>query len=301
MPNTKTTSGTLFNPVLVTEMFSKVKGHSSLAKLSGASPMPFAGTDTFVFTMDGEAAIVGEGAQKPAGDAAITSVTIKPIKFVYQHRVTDEFIRLSEEKQIPYLRAFADGFSKKIARALDIAAFHGVNPATGSASAIVGTNSFAGKVTDSGHIITYNSSTPDDNIDAAVAAIQGSDGVVNGVAMAPAMGAAIGSMKMTDSGAAMYPEFRFGGNPAAFGALASDVNGTVSFGANQKLRAVVGDFANCFKWGYAANIPLEIIQFGDPDGQGDLKRTNEVVLRSEAYIGWGILDANSFALIKVNP
>ena len=96
-------------------------------------------------------------------------------------------------------------------------------------------------------------------------------------------------------------EFRFGGNPAAFGALASDVNGTVSFGANQKLRAVVGDFANCFKWGYAANIPLEIIQFGDPDGQGDLKRTNEVVLRSEAYIGWGILDANSFALIKVNP
>lgn len=301
MPNTKTSSGTLFNPVLVAEMFSKVKGHSSLAKLSGATPMPFAGTDTFVFTMDGEAAIVGEGAQKPAGDAAITSVTIKPIKFVYQHRVTDEFIRLSEEKQIPYLRAFADGFSKKIARALDIAAFHGVNPATGDASAIVGTNSFAGKVTDSGHIITYNSSTPDDNIDAAVAAVQGSDGVVNGVAMAPAMGAAIGSMKMTDSGAAMYPEFRFGGNPAAFGALASDVNGTVSFGANQKLRAVVGDFANCFKWGYAANIPLEIIQFGDPDGQGDLKRTNEVVLRSEAYIGWGILDANSFALIKVNP
>lgn len=301
MPNTKTTSGTLFNPVLVTEMFSKVKGHSSLAKLSGASPMPFAGTDTFVFTMDGEAAIVGEGAQKPAGDAAITSVTIKPIKFIYQHRVSDEFVRLSEEKQIPYLRAFADGFSKKIARALDIAAFHGVNPATGSSSATVGTNCFAGTVTDSGHIITYNSSTPDDNIDAAVAAVQNSDGVVNGIAMAPAMGAAIGAMKMTDSGAAMYPEFRFGGNPAAFGALASDVNGTVSFGANQKLRAVVGDFANCFKWGYAENIPLEIIQFGDPDGQGDLKRTNEVVLRSEAYIGWGILDANSFALIKVNP
>lgn len=301
MPNTKTTSGTLFKPELVTEMFSKVKGHSSLAKLSGASPIPFSGIDTFIFTMDGEAAIVGEGAQKPAGDAAIAPVTVKPIKFLYQHRVTDEFVHLSEEKQIPYLRTFADGFSKKIARALDIAAFHGVNPATGSSSEIVGTNSFAGKVTDSGHIITYNSSTPDDNIDSAVAAVQVSDGVVNGIAMAPAMGAAIGAMKMNDSGAAMYPEFRFGGNPAAFGALASDINSTVSFGANQKLRAVVGDFANCFKWGYADNIPMEIIQYGDPDGQGDLKRTNEIVLRAEAYIGWGILDANSFALIKVNP
>ena len=298
---TKTTSGTLFKPELVTELFNKVKGHSSLAKLCGGSPMPFAGTDTFVFTMDGEAAIVGEGAQKPAGDAAFTPVTIKPIKFVYQHRVTDEFIRLSEEKQIPYLRAYADGFAKKIARGMDIAAMHGVNPATGSSSVIVGTNSFQGTVTDAGHIITYNSSTPDDNIDAAVGAVQTSDGVVTGIAMAPAMGAAIGAMKMTDSGAAMYPEFRFGGNPAAFGALASDINSTVAFGANQKLRAIVGDFANAFKWGYAENITLEVIQYGDPDGQGDLKRTNEIVLRSEAYIGWGILDANSFALIKVNP
>jgi HK97 family phage major capsid protein len=298
---TKTTSGTLFKPELVTELFNKVKGHSSLAKLCGGSPMPFAGTDTFVFTMDGEAAIVGEGAQKPAGDAAFTPVTIKPIKFVYQHRVTDEFIRLSEEKQIPYLRAYADGFAKKIARGMDIAAMHGVNPATGSSSAIVGTNSFQGTVTDAGHIITYNSSTPDDNIDAAVGAVQTSDGIVTGIAMAPAMGAAIGAMKMTDSGAAMYPEFRFGGNPAAFGALASDINSTVAFGANQKLRAIVGDFANAFKWGYAENITLEVIQYGDPDGQGDLKRTNEIVLRSEAYIGWGILDANSFALIKVNP
>lgn len=298
---TKTTSGTLFKPELVTELFNKVKGHSSLAKLCGGSPMPFAGTDTFVFTMDGEAAIVGEGAQKPAGDAAFTPVTIKPIKFVYQHRVTDEFIRLSEEKQIPYLRAYADGFAKKIARGMDIAAMHGVNPATGSSSAIVGTNSFQGTVTDAGHIITYNSSTPDDNIDAAVGAVQTSDGIVTGIAMAPAMGAAIGAMKMTDSGAAMYPEFRFGGNPAAFGALASDINSTVAFGTNQKLRAIVGDFANAFKWGYAENITLEVIQYGDPDGQGDLKRTNEIVLRSEAYIGWGILDANSFALIKVNP
>lgn len=296
----KTTSGTLFKPELVTEIFSKVKGHSSLAKLSGASPLPFAGTDQFIFTMDGEAAIVGEGTQKPAGDAAFTAVTIKPIKFVYQHRVTDEFVHLSEQAQLPYLRTFAEGFAVKIARALDISAIHGVNPATGSASTIVGSNSFAGKVTAASHIITYSSSAPDDNIDAAVGAVQADGGVISGVAMGPTMGADIGRMKMTDSGAAMYPEFRFGGNPATFGALRSDVNSTVQFGTNQLLRGIVGDFAGAFRWGYAANVPLEIIQFGDPDGQGDLKRTNEIVLRSEAYIGWGILDAASFALIKVS-
>ena len=34
------------------------------------------------------------------------------------------------------------------------------------------------------------------------------------------------------------------------------------------------------------------------NAQGDLKRTNEVVLRSEAYIGWGVLDAASFAIVR---
>ena len=46
------------------------------------------------------------------------------------------------------------------------------------------------------------------------------------------------------------------------------------------------------------NIPLEVIEYGDPDGLGDLKRTNEVVLRAEAFIGWGILDSASFARVK---
>lgn len=290
---TITTSGTLFHPDLVASMFDKVKGHSALARLCGQSPMPFAGTDTFVFTMDGEASIVGEGAGKPAGAAAITSVTIKPIKFLYQHRVTDEFVHLSEEKQLPYLEAFSEGFAKKIARAMDIAGFHGVNPADGTASAIVGDNCFDKAVTAS---IAYDSTKPDDNIDAAAARIQESGGSVTGIAMCPAFGAALGSMKTGSEHVAMYPEFRFGGTPAAFCGIGCDVNDTVSFGSSPD-RAIAGDFAGAFKWGYAEHIPLEIIEYGDPDGQGDLKRTNQIVLRSEAYIGWGILDGSAFARI----
>mgnify|MGYP006990119435 CR=1 FL=1 len=38
---TKTTSSTLFRPELTQEIFNKVKGHSTLAKLSGTVPMPF--------------------------------------------------------------------------------------------------------------------------------------------------------------------------------------------------------------------------------------------------------------------
>lgn len=291
--STTTTSGTLFKPELVTSMFNKVKGHSSLAKLCGASPMPFAGTDTFVFTMDGEASIVGEGGNKPAGEAAFSTITIKPIKFVYQHRLTDEFVHLSEEKQLPYLEAFSDGFAKKMARALDISAIHGVNPFDGATSDTIGNNCFDKGVTAT---ITFDSAAPDDNIDSAVAPIQAADGIVTGIAMAPAFGSALGAMKTKDSNLPIYPEFRFGANPASFGGMACDINNTISFGSS-KDRAIVGDFANAFKWGYAENVPLEIIEYGDPDGQGDLKRTNQIVLRAEAYIGWGILDKDSFAFV----
>lgn len=288
-----TTSGTLFKPELVTEMFNKVKGHSSLAKLSGSTPIPFAGIDSFVFTMDGEASIVGEGGQKPAGEANFAPVTIKPIKFVYQHRLNDEFVKLSEEKQLPYLEAFSDGFSKKIARALDIAAFHGINPYDKQTSSTVGDNCFDKAVTEE---VIFVEATPDDNIDEAVKPIQANDGVVTGIAMAPAFGSALGAMKTKDSNLSIYPEFRFGANPESFGGMKSDINGTVVFGQS-KDRAIVGDFENAFKWGYAEEVPLELIEYGDPDGQGDLKRSNQVVLRAEAYIGWGILDSGSFVRI----
>lgn len=288
-----TASSTLFKPELVTDLFNKVKGHSSLAKLSGVTPIPFAGIDTFIFSMDGEASIVGEGGNKPAGEADFEPVTIKPIKFVYQHRVTDEFVHLAEEKQLPYLEAFSEGFAKKIARALDIAAMHGVNPYDGAASATVGNNCFDKAVTLK---ITFAATLADDNIDAAAALIQDADGDISGIAMSPKFGAALGTMKAADSHLPIYPEFRFGANPPTFGGMASDVNNTVSFGGSTD-RAIVGDFANAFKWGYSENIPLEIIEYGDPDGQGDLKRTNQIVLRSEAYIGWGILNKNSFAII----
>ncbi|MDD7515909.1 hypothetical protein [Ruminococcus flavefaciens] len=88
-------NGYKFCIVLVKEMFDKVKGHSALAKLNGGSPIPFAGLDVVVFSMDGEAAIVGEGANKPAGDASSGTVTVKPIKFVYQHRIIRLHIRCS--------------------------------------------------------------------------------------------------------------------------------------------------------------------------------------------------------------
>lgn len=292
---TKTTATTNFPAQLVSEMFNAVQGHSALAKLCAAKPIPFAGETVFTFAMGGEVSIVGEGANKPAGDATVAPKTIRPVKMVYQHRVSDEFMNASEEGRLPILQAFADGFAKKMARGLDIAAMHGINPADLAPASFKATNSFDGLVSNT---VTYAAATVDNNINAAVQAVIGGERAVNGIAMSPAAGSALSAIKV--NGVAQYPEYRFGQNPDAFYGMGSDVNGTVSVTETGEKtdHVLVGDFQNAFRWGYAKNVPLEVIEFGDPDGQGDLKRTNEVVLRAEAYIGWGVLDAASFAIVR---
>ena len=278
-------------------MFNTVAGHSAIAKLSGAKPVPFAGETVFTFSMAGEVSIVGEGGNKPAGDASFASKTISPIKMVYQHRVSDEFVNLADEAQLPYLQAFSDGFAKKMARGLDIAAMHGLNPADLADASFKATNSFDGLIS---NVVTYSAAAVDTNIDAAVQMVAGADREVNGIAMSPAAGSALAAIKV--NGVVQYPEYRFGQNPDTFYGMKSDVNNTVSktgtASGSVTDQILVGDFENAFRWGYAKEIPLEVIEYGDPDGQGDLKRTNEVVLRSEAFIGWGILDAASFAIVR---
>lgn len=291
-------AGTLFKPELVKELISKVQGKSVLAKLSAQTPIPFNGTEQFVFNLEGNAQIVGEGAQKGAGKATLTSKVIKPIKFVYQARITDEFKYASEEKQIQYLQSFSDGFAKKIAEAFDIAALHGLEPKSMADATFRATNSFDGQIT--ANVVTYDEATFDDNIDAAVQQVIAKGGEVTGIALSPVGGQALAKIKDTNKNP-LYPEFRFGQNPNSFYGMASDINKnlTVTGGTAEKDHAIVGDFQNMFKWGYAENIPLEIIEYGDPDGAGrDLKAYNEICLRAEAFIGWGILDTDAFARVK---
>lgn len=287
--------GELFPAEIIPKLISKVKGHSTLAKLSNQTPIAFNGEEHFVFNLEGNAAIVGEGEQKPAGKAVITTKVIKPQKFVYQARITDEFKYASEEKKITYLQSFVDGFAKKLAEAFDIAAIHGLEPKTLSEASFKATNSFDGIVSD--NVVPYAEAKFDDNLDSAVSTIRSKGNDVTGIALSTVGGTALGNIK-DKNGQSIYPDFKFGQNPDNFFRMALDINKTLTI-AGDKDHAIVGDFENAFKWGYSENIPLEIIEYGDPDGQGrDLKAHNEICLRTEAYIGWGILIPEAFARVK---
>lgn len=289
-----TSRNNLFDPVLVTDLINKVKGHSSLAKLSKQTPIPFNGRKEFTFTMDKEIDIVAESGKKTEGGISLAPRTIVPIKFEYGARLSDEFLYATEEEQLDILKAFNDGFARKVATGLDIASFHGVNPRTGEASEVIGSNHFDAKVT---QVVTYADATEvDAYVDDAIQMVIGSENEVSGIAMALSFASDLSKLKNA-ANERLYPELAWGGNPGTLNGLAVDTNRTVSYGTS-KDKAIVGDFANSFKWGYAKEIPLEIIKYGDPDNSGmDLKGYNQVYIRAEVYLGWGILDESAFARI----
>lgn len=286
--------GNLFDPELVTDLINKVKGKSSLAILSQQEAIPFDGTTQFVFSMDSEIDIVAENGKKSHGGISLAPIKMVPIKVEYGARVSDEFMYSSDEKKIEVIKGFNEGYAKKLARGVDLMAFHGINPRTGAASTVIGTNHFDSKVTQT---VEFDASDPDTNIEAAVSLIQGSEGIVTGLAADPQFSAALANMRTGgDTNIRLFPELAWGANLGSINGLKADINNTVSASSNDV--AIIGDFANYFQWGFAKEIPLEVIEYGDPDNSGnDLKGYNQVYLRSETYLGWGIMDPSSFARV----
>ena len=281
----------LFTPERIAGMINKVKGHSSLAILTQQEPVAFNGNEIFSFTLDKDIDLVDESGAKSAGGATIEKVKMSPIKVEYSARFSDEMWYSGEEAQLNILKEFTDGYAKKLARGLDLMSFHGVNPRTKTASELITTKSFDNVVEQT---IEYDAAKVDDVLEDAIFLINNSEGVSTGIAMSPVAGRDIS--KVAVNGVRQYPEFRMGNHPENLAGMKIDINETVS--AVGKTELYVGDFANAVKWGYAKNIGLQIHTAGDPDNSGrDLAGHNEILLRSETYIGWGILAPESFARV----
>ena len=289
--------GNLFPPALTNQLIDTVRGKSSLARLSQSQPLPFNGETEFTFSLDSEVDLVAENGAKSNGGGTVATVTMQPVKVEYGMRVSDEFKYAAEEVQLQYLQTFAEGFAKKVARGLDIMAFHGVNPRTGSTASSLNDKNFDDLITNT---VVYDSSAPQDNIATAVGLVEAAEHEVTGLAMAPAFKSALANLKAAaNSNTPLFPQLGWGASVNEINGLPVDANSTVSFGSNAD-RAIVGNFADFFKWGIARQIPVEVIEYGNPDNSeaGDLKGHNQIYLRGEAYIGWGILVPDAFAIVK---
>ncbi len=286
MSNTVTGSA-IFTPEMAKDVFSMVKGHSSVVKLCANEPLSQSGEEIMTFSLDDEVSIVGEGENSQPGKATTGTVKQLPLRIEYNHRLSDEFLRVDEERGMEMLKTLNDGLAKKIARGIDIMVFHGVNPKDKVASGKIGDNHL-----DTVASVEYTEGLPESALEDAVAAVGEND--VTGYVLSKSLGTDLGKYK--ESGVSQYPEFKLGGNPGKLGGTACDINTTVT-AVNDDTAGYVGDFANSFKWGYSDRIHMEVIQYGDPDGQGDLKRMHQVLVRCEASVGWAILNKAAFSRI----
>lgn len=270
-----------------------------LSRLAPQDPQIKVGsTDHFTFTGTPKAELVGEGDDKSSNDGTPTKKTGKTYTVQVTYRMSNQVLWEDEDYQAGIVDSLVDNIAIALSRALDLIAIHGINPKTGTVSGNV--SEYFTKVGNGVGRVTATSD-PNADIEAQAEDLQEAGHVATGIAFDPVFAGKLARTR-DENGVKLYPELGLGFNVESFQgipAAASDtVSGRQELGAEEaRVQSLMGDF-NAFQWGVARNVPLETIEYGDPDGNGDLKRTNEIAIRAEAVLGYVIFDDTAFSLIE---
>ena len=277
-------------------IWEKAQSESVLARLSGAEPQKFGTTNVMVLTAAPKAELVGESAQKSPVPTTYGNKTVVPYKLQVTMRVSNEVQWADEDYQLGVLNDMRKNAGIALGRALDLVGIHKINPLTGTVSASVTEG-----ITDATNSATLASGKYDQAIEAAAGLVIADGYTPTGIAMDPALSFGLGTQRDAQE-RKLYPEIGFGKNVASFLGMDAAVGDTVSgkqeipSGSATNILGIVGQF-DAFRWGIQRDIRAHLIEFGDPDGLGDLQRLNQVAIRAEIVYGIGIMDLDAFAKV----
>ena len=304
-------------------MITQTRTLSTVAQLSAREPMRFGKVDYITFNDFPKAEFVEEGGEKSATKGGFGVVTAAPHKAQVTMRFNEEVQWASEDHQLGVLNELAGAGQVSLSRALDLGMYHRINPLTGNV--IAGWENYVTKSTKVVEHDPAGTADLDDEFATAVGLLVNAPVTVQvtGAAFDPKFSWALSQLKRKD-GAGMirrrgrrcgsvgrkprasgddpqrYPQLGFGTNITDFRGIPVAQGNTVSGtpeATDTKVRAIVGDFQNGIRWGVQRELPIELIRFGDPDGQGDLKRHNQIALRLEIVYGWYVF-VDRFTIIK---
>nr|DAW35684.1 MAG TPA: major capsid protein [Caudoviricetes sp.] len=271
----------------------KASDTSTIAALSPSTPMLFRDQEYMVFNPTAEAEVVEEGAQKGSYEVSTSPVTAKRVKLQTTTRVTSELEWADEDNRTQIIESIVADQAAAFARALDYVVYHAINPKSGEAlgegyTALSGT---ATQVTSTGDAV--------EDIDAIVDAIAATYDV-NGIALSKTFAASLRKVRVPSTGLRLYPEIPLNLKPGTVEGVTAATSGTVSGAlakAATKVLAFAGDFS-VIKWGLVRDMTAQVIPYGDPDGAGDLQRTNQIAYRTEGVYGFAVLDPKAIACLK---
>lgn len=277
----------------VSGIFKKAQSLSVLARLSGAEPQKFGKQEAWILTSAPRAEIVGESGQKSPTPTEYEPKLIKPFKGQVTMRFSNELQWADEDAQIGILNDLAENAGIALARLLDLAAIHKINPLTGMTSSLITEG-----ISDTTLKAVVANDKYDEAIEDAAGNVIAKGYTPTGVAMDPVLSFEISKMRDAD-GRKIYPEIGFGQNVTNFMGMMAGVSDTVSgkeVSGGTDILGIVGQF-NAFRWGVQRSISAHLIEYGDPDGLGDLQRMNQIALRAEIVYGIGIMDLDAFSLV----
>ena len=275
-------------------IFEKAQKGSTLARLSGARPQKFGKQTAWVLTAPPKAEIVAEAGQKSPTPTSYASKTINPIKLQVTMRFSQEVKWADEDVQIGVLQDLAANAGIALGRALDLVGIHKINPLTGTVSELVKEG-----LIDTTQSATLTDAKYDQAIEAAAGIIISSGYSPTGIAMDPTLSFGLSTMR-DGNGRKIYPEIGFGQELSNFEGMTAAVSDTISakneISVASNLIGIVGQF-DAFRWGVQRSIGAHLIEYGDPDGLGDLQRLNQLAIRAEIVYGIGIMDMKAFTKI----
>lgn len=276
------------------KIFAKTAQTSTLARLSNREPQKFGQSNVMVLSGDVRAELVGEGAQKSPTNPTFVTKTVTPRKLQTTVRVSNEVKWADEDYQLDVWNTVVERCSIALGRALDLVGYHKFNPLTGTVS-----QSVTDGIADTTNVATLASGKYAEAVEAAAGLVIADGYVPSGVALDPTLSFGLATQR-NEIGGKVNPDMGLGIDVSSYAGMGAAVSTTVSASAEAatatNIIGFVGQF-DAFRWGVQREIGAEVIEYGDPDGLGDLKRQNQIALRMEIVYGIGILDLNAFAKI----
>lgn len=287
--------GTNLLPKNVTqEIWKKATATSIIPTLAASTPI-ILGDNVFpTLTQRPAASIIGEGAQKPASKLEVGAKTIKPIKAVVGLEFTMEAINTNP---VGVLGLMQTELADALARQIDLAILHKLQASTGTAI----TSGDVALAASTNAVELADVNKIDSEIEQGYSLVTDAGYDFSGWAMDPKFVARLRQSVNPKNGTKYHPELGFGSQVTSFGGVTTRVSKTVSGQADAcpdtAVRAIAGDFA-ALKFGYALNIPVTKIPYGDPFGNGDLAGRNCVGYLAEVIFGWAVMDPTAFVVFK---
>lgn len=286
------TSGIVLPREVTVDTINKVKGISTIARLSPSTPQLFSDNTNLIFNPSSEAEVINEGAKKGSYEQSLSPVEGTRVKLVTTTRVSNELIWADDDAKTEIITRIVEDQAEAVARAVDYVIYHGINPKTGTAlTGFTPLTSGAVSVT-----TTQDETQSIDNMADALI-----DYNINGLASSREFASALRKIRVENTGQRLYPEIPLSLDAGSIDGIpcvtSNTVDGKLAKTATN-VRAIMGDFS-LIKWGMVRDMVSEVIEYGDPDGVGtDLKNVNQVAYRTESMFAYAVLDPKGFAVLK---